>query len=211
MGGNARSDYVLSNRVRRLPLPDPVGVAEVAARLLAAHDALSRRRLGTELLEILCGQAGIPAPELVVPDDHQPHRRSGGRIVYSLQGEYRRRKPSANDPNVARGGKPLGRIRVPNRTPARGDVVRSSAFLHTLLHEFCHHHDAFALGLKHSLHTAGFYARLRHLRSQVDPGPEIPSPRRRPPGRPGARRPRGAHPRGGRALLAGLWSIIRRL
>ncbi len=57
---------------------------------------------------------------------------------------------------------------MPNRTPARGDVVRASAFLNTLLHEFCHHYDAEALGLSRSFHTAGFYARLRHLRDQIE-------------------------------------------
>ena len=68
---------------------------------------------------------------------------------------------------MARDGRPLGRIRILNRTPARGDIVRPSAFVHTLLHEFCHHHDAEALGLLRSFHTAGFYARLRQLRSQI--------------------------------------------
>jgi hypothetical protein len=191
------ADYQKSNRIRTLPLPDPVAAAESATRLLEVHDALSRRRLAAELLDALCRQTGLPGVELVVPDDPQPHRRAGTRIVYSLQGEYRRRTPTAADPGVARGGKSLGRIRVPNRTPARGDVVRSSAFLHTLLHEFCHHHDAFALGLQRSFHTAGFYARLRHLRSQVDTSPDLP---------PTKRRVRETPP-----LLSRLWSIIRDL
>ena len=71
---------------------------------------------------------------------------------------------------MARGGRPLGRIRVLNRTPARGDVVRPSAFLNTLLHEFCHHYDAERLGILHSFHTSGFYARIRHLRDQIEAG-----------------------------------------
>jgi hypothetical protein len=108
-------------------------------------------------------------PELVVPDAPQPHRRRGGRIVYSLQGDYRRRQPLPGHPSLARGGRPLGRIRVPHLTPARGSMVRASAFLNTLLHEFCHHHDAEALGLLRSFHTAGFYARLRHLKEQIVP------------------------------------------
>ncbi len=197
MARTKRSDYLGSNRIRALPLPDPVAAAESAARLLDAHDALSRRRLGADLLDELCRQTGLPGVELVVPDESQPHRRAGTRIVYSLQGEYRRRRPTAADPTVARGGKSLGRIRVPNLTPARGDVVRPSAFLHTLLHEFCHHHDAFALGLQRSFHTAGFYARLRHLRAQVDTSPDPPAPKRR---------ARETPP-----LLSRLWSIIRDL
>jgi hypothetical protein len=188
----------------------------VAARLVQVHDAVSRRIVGAALLQHLCAQTGIAASELVVPDEHQPHRRDGGRIVYSLQGDYRRRAPSPGDPRVARGGKPLGRIRVLNRTPARGAVVRPSAFLTTLLHEFCHHHDAEALGLLRSFHTAGFYARLRHLKQQLGiiDGLAAGAPRH-----PGARAAAGATGSAaaraigdavaGMPALARLWSIIR--
>jgi hypothetical protein len=161
------ADYRRSNRIRALSLGAAPEAAALARRLLEAHDALSRRIVGGDLLTALSAAAGIAAPELVVPDQHQPHRRAGGRIVYSVQGDYRRRSPSPADPGVARGGLALGRIRVPNRTPARGDVVRPTAFLNTLLHEFCHHHDAEALGLQRSFHTAGFYARLRHLKQRL--------------------------------------------
>jgi len=208
MARTKRSDYLRSNRILALPLPDPGRAAAVARRVLQAHDALSRRLIGMEMLAVLSEEVGIAAPELVVPDEHQPHRRSGGRIVFSLQGEYRRRNPSAGDPRVARGGRPLGRIRILNRTPARGQVVRPSAFLHTLLHEFCHHHDAESLGLLHSFHTAGFYSRLRHLREQVgaDGAGTADSARRE-------AAPRSAGPAGEAVApwLQRLWSIIRGL
>src|SRR5262245_40644977 len=203
MARTRRADYTRSNRIRTLPLTDPEAAARAAQRLVGARDALSRRVIGSELVALLAAQTGISVPELVVPDEHQPHRRSGGRIVYSLQGDYRRRQPSPHDPGLARAGKPLGRIRVPNRTPARGDIVRPSAFLNTLLHEFCHHHDAEALGLVRSFHTGGFYARLRHLRDQIEAGvgdglEEIPDIRR---GAGDSHVP----------LLERLWSIIRAL
>jgi hypothetical protein len=204
MARTRRADYTRSNRIRTMPLTDPEAAARAAQRLLGASDALSRRLLGSELVALLAGQTGVTAPELVVPDEHQPHRRRGGRIVYSLQGDYRRRQPSPHDPNVARAGKPLGRIRVPNRTPARGDIVRPGAFLNTLLHEFCHHHDAEALGLVRSFHTGGFYARLRHLRDQIEAGVGDGLEENT-----GARRgPGGASPL---PLLERLWSIIRAL
>lgn len=173
MARTAKADYTRSNRVTVLDLPFPVPAARAAARVLEAHEASSRLAAGQRLLDLLSAQTSIPTPELVVPDERQPHRRAGGRIVYSLQGDYRRRKPSPQDPATARGGRPLGRIRVLHLTPGRGDVVRPAAFLHTLLHEFCHHHDVEALKLRHSFHTAGFHARLRHLRSQVE-SPEAP-------------------------------------
>jgi hypothetical protein len=176
MARTAKADYRKSNRVTGMALPFPEPAARAAAQVLGAADASGRRAAGQRLLDVLSAQTAIPAPELVVPDDRQPHRRAGGRIVYSLQGDYRRRRPSRNDPNKARGGKPLGRIRVLHLTPGRGNIVRPAAFLHTLLHEFCHHHDVEALKLVRSFHTAGFHARLRDLRSQVDP--EAPPKRR---------------------------------
>ncbi len=215
MARTRQADYVRSNRRRTIGLPDPGAAAAAAARLLQVHDAVSRRIVGVALVQHLCAQTGIAPPELVVPDEHQPHRRAGGRIVYSLQGDYRRREPSPGDPRVARGGRPLGRIRVLNRTPARGAAVRPSAFLTTLLHEFCHHHDAEALGLLRSFHTAGFYARLRHLKEQlgVTDAPAAAGSARRPAAAAGS-----AHRSPARALddavhampaLARLWSIIR--
>lgn len=212
MARTARADYQRSLKVTALPLPDPAAAARAARHVLDARDAAGRLAAGQRLLDLLAAQTSIATPELVVPDAPQPHRRKGGRIVYSLQGDYRRRQPSRDDPAVARGGRPLGRIRVPHLTPARGDVVRPGAFLHTLLHEFCHHHDAEALGLFRSFHTAGFYARLRDLRSQVEP-PETAAA-------PGATRAAGrtaGSRRAGKASSAtsarpaqpGLWSVIR--
>ena len=167
MARTRKADYDRSNRHATLRLRDPASAARAARAVLDAPDAAGREAAGQRLIDRLAADTGIPTPEVVVPDRQQPHRRSGGRIVYSLQGDYRRRQPSPADPAVARGGKPLGRIRVLHRTAARGAVVRPEAFLHTLLHEFCHHHDAEALGLLRSFHTKGFYARLRHLREQV--------------------------------------------
>ena len=180
MARTRQADYLRSNRTVRLPLPGAAAAATAARAVLEAEGAAARRDAGQRLLDLLAAQTGIATPELVVPDSPQPHRRAGARIVYSLQGDYRRRRPSGQDPGVARGGRPLGRIRVPHRTPARREAVRPTAFLNTLLHEFCHHHDAEALGLLRSFHTAGFYARLRHLREQVGaatPAPAASGPR----------------------------------
>ena len=217
MARTARADYQRSLKVTTLPLPDPDAAARAAVFVLEARDAAGRLASGQRLLDLLAAQTAIATPELVVPDSPQPHRRKGSRIIYSLQGDYRRRQSSPDDPSVARGGRPLGRIRVPHLTPARGDVVRPSAFLHTLLHEFCHHHDAEALGLFRSFHTAGFYARLRDLRAQVEPPPapmvRVPERRRRPRA---ARHPAGGA-RAGKVTAAGapeptefsFWSAIR--
>lgn len=170
MARTHKVDYAKSNRIRTIPLPDVVETAGAARRLLAVRDATSRRLYGQQVLAALARQTGVSVPELVVPDDPQPHRRARGRIVFSQQGEYRRRQPSVDHPHLARGGKPIGRIRMHNRTPARAAPVRGDAFLHTLLHEFCHHHDTEGLKLVQSFHTAGFFARVRHLREQIHEG-----------------------------------------
>lgn len=215
MARTHKVDYARSNRIRTIRLPDVRETAEAARRLLAVRDATSRRLYGQQVLAALARQTGVSVPELVVPDDPQPHRRAGGRIVYSQQGEYRRRQPSPADPRVARGGKPLGRIRMHNRTPARAAPVRADAFLHTLLHEFCHHHDDEGLKLLQSFHTAGFFARVRHLREQIQMGVKgatIEARRREEKARLEAD---GPHPTAEEyeppAGLERLWSIIRNL
>ena len=207
MARTAKADYRRSLGITTLRLPDAAAASRAALPILDAQEAPARQAAGQRLLDLLSAQTSIPTPELVVPDANQPHRRRGGRIVYSLQGDYRRRRPSPKDPDVARGGRPIGRIRVPHRTPARGDLVRPTAFLHTLLHEFCHHHDAEALGLLRSFHTAGFYARLRHLRAQVEPpGDALPARPKRPARPPRSPRPPEEQP----GLFASLLSLFRR-
>src|SRR3989442_3796724 len=116
MARTRRADYHKSNRIRTLPLAGPEEAARAAHRLLAARDAMSRRVLGSELIAVLAAQTGIAVPELVVPDEHQPHRRSGGRIVYSLQGDYLRRAPSPHQLRVARAGEHPAPDPAPTRT-----------------------------------------------------------------------------------------------
>jgi hypothetical protein len=225
MARTRKADYDRSNRVTRLALRDPSATTLAANAVLAERDAAGRQAAGQRLIDLLAAQTGIPTPEVVVPDQAQPHRRAGGRIVYSLQGDYRRRQPSPADPSVARGGRPLGRIRVLHRTPARGAVVKPEAFLHTLLHEFCHHHDAESLGLLRSFHTKGFYARLRHLREQTADAlraDRVPLAPARPRNRALTARTRRRRPTAPAAVpsfsgaqlvlpfLDRLWSIIRR-
>ena len=174
------------------------------------HAAIRVGESARDRLEKLCRYLARP----VLAQDRLSVAKNG-RIVYSMQGEYTRRSPSRRDPNVARGGKPLSRVRILNRTPARGAIVRSSAFLNTLLHEFCHHYDAEALGLQNSFHTAGFYARIRHVREQIGIPAQDDSGRDRPGGgrsrRPAVRSSRTAPEIPGTISpsLARLWAIIR--
>ena len=210
MARTHRTDYVRSNRTRSVPLPNVADIAEAASRLLSVSDAAGRRLFGQHVLATLARQTGVTMPELVVPDEPQPHRRARGRIVFSQQGEYRRRQPGPDDPKRTRSGKPIGRIRIHNRTPARGVPVRPTAFLHTLLHEFCHHHDVEALDIQTSLHTSGFFARVRHLREQLEAGSRRAAVDRRT-GQEGPAADGTAAIRDVPLGLERLWSIIRTL
>src|SRR6267142_6086886 len=88
MARTRRADYTRSNRIRTLPLSDPEEAAWASQKLLNARDALSRRLLGSELLSVLAAQTGVAVPELVVPDEHQPHRRSGDRKSTRLNSSH---------------------------------------------------------------------------------------------------------------------------
>jgi hypothetical protein len=52
-------------------------------------------------------------------------------------------------------------------TAKRKQLRATKSVLDTLLHEYCHHVDYFLLGLTNSLHTAGFYKRISHLKSAL--------------------------------------------
>ncbi len=54
-------------------------------------------------------------------------------------------------------------IRIWMRTAVQRRVTSFGTFLSTLCHEFCHHLDVNLLGLPHTLHTRGFYARTAVL------------------------------------------------
>src|SRR5258706_9370656 len=131
MARTRRADYARSNRIRTLPLTDLEAAALAARGLLGARDAGERHATGARLLGVLAAQTGIGVPELVVPDEHQPHRRSGGRVVYSLPGGYPRPPPPPHDPPPAPGGPPPGRIPAPHPPPAPRAPGRAPPLPHT--------------------------------------------------------------------------------
>ena len=150
------ADYTKSNATTAVRL-ERFRHAEYAA-LLRDGDAKTRQTLAQALVLYLAERFGISAPSVQVVDSNQPHRtgvRPSGRTGLKSwkYGDY---APSSQ------------RIRIFNRTAAKGAVVSIKGFADTLLHEFTHHCDYHVLGLSASPHTAGFYKRIADLKRKLE-------------------------------------------
>ena len=144
-------------------MPAPATAPPLLAALLASSGSRERELLGSALLEVLNSAFGLQPCALTVADRPQVHSRDEkGRLARATYGYYRCRIPRSGPPQRCA-------IRVYHRTAIRGQVVGASAFTNTLLHEWVHHYDFAGLGLRRSPHTAGFFSRLRQLRSLMLP------------------------------------------
>jgi hypothetical protein len=122
-----------------------------ARKLLQSADTATRQLHGDTLLDELSDAAEIDIVTLKISDAKQYHRRRHGRVTFKQYGYYR----------------PTSRyIYIHNRTAVRGQIVAPKTFLDTLLHEWVHHYDHCKLGLN-SIHSAGFYARIRDLKTKL--------------------------------------------
>ena len=86
--------------------------------------------------------------KIKISDTRQYHKRRGNSIVFKQYGYY---KPETNY------------IYIQNRTPARGQLLAAKTFIDTVIHEWLHHYDTHKLKLN-SIHTTGFYTRLKNLK-----------------------------------------------
>ena len=144
-------NYQRSNRVTSVKLPVNISMKDLVSYLLKVEDVKQRQGLGEQLLDELCDATGIQIVNLKISDTRQYHKRSGGRVVFKQYGYYR---PTSSY------------IYIQNRTPARGQILAAKTFLDTLLHEWLHHYDTHKLKLN-SIHTAGFYQRLKDLKLKL--------------------------------------------
>ncbi|MBI4433447.1 hypothetical protein HY632_01620 [Candidatus Uhrbacteria bacterium] len=144
-----RANYARSNATASIDF-DPGKPARVIARQLAdtSMEAGHRQILATTLCDFLSDAAGIDICHVRVSDARQHHRSARGRVVFRQYGYY---QPTTRF------------ISITNRTAIRGQLLSGGAFLDTLLHEWMHHYDALKLELR-SIHSSGFYARLRSLK-----------------------------------------------
>lgn len=146
-----QTNYERSNAITKVKFPISKQAYILTQKLLKSKGEERRQALGDELLDELADLAHIDIVRLKISDKNQYHKRSGGRVVMKQYGYYR---PQSKY------------IYITNRTAVRGQILACKTFVDTLLHEWMHHYDFVKLGIN-SIHTAGFYARLKDLKTKV--------------------------------------------
>ncbi|MDD5109906.1 MAG: hypothetical protein PHI63_01665 [Patescibacteria group bacterium] len=144
-------NYERSNAIVRVDFTASHLAQQLAQEILASADAVRRQQLSTALLDALSDCAEIDVCNVKVSDTQQYHRTRNGRTVVKQYGYYR---PQSKY------------IYLQNRTAVRGQILAAKTFLDTLLHEWMHHYDFLRLRLR-SIHTAGFYYRLKSLKQTL--------------------------------------------
>ncbi|MFC1612299.1 hypothetical protein ACFL29_00410 [Patescibacteria group bacterium] len=145
-------NYLKSNRILKVKLKVSENARMYAKIILDSQDEFDRQKFGDALLDELCDAARIDIVNLKISSARQSHRRRENKIVSKQYGYY---KPGTNY------------IFIHNRTAVRGQILAPKTFLDTLLHEWIHHYDFKRLRLN-SIHTSGFYARLKYLKEMLE-------------------------------------------
>lgn len=145
-------NYIKSNRILKVDFFAPENALMYAKIILDSSDEFQRQKFGEALLDELSDAAEIDIVKLKVSPARQYHKKFNNKIVSKQYGYYR---PAGNY------------IYISNRTAARGQILAPKTFLDTLLHEWMHHYDFKKLGLR-SIHSAGFYQRLGHLKELLN-------------------------------------------
>ncbi len=146
-----QSNYTKSNRILETDFYISHGAKSLAASLLRTFDTDARQELSQKLLDELNKLAEIAGVQVKISDALQKSKRRNGRLVFKQYGYY---KPAAKY------------IYITNRTAVRAKLLAPKTFLNTLLHEWMHHYDGEKLGLR-SIHSAGFYTRIRDIKEKL--------------------------------------------
>lgn len=150
-------NYEKSNKVTEVNFLISDESFDITQKIIKSVDVDVRQELSTELLDELCDLAKIDIVEVQILAQNQKHRKKNGRIVMRQYGYY---QPDSRT------------ITITNQTAARGAPLAGKTFLNTLLHEWMHHYDTFALKII-TIHSKGFYARLSHIEKQLRYGREF--------------------------------------
>ena len=146
-----KSNYQKSNAITKVKFKISGEAKHLTALLLKSKTETKRQKLSSDLLDELADLARIDVANVKVSKAKQYHKRYKGRVVSKQYGYYR---PQSNY------------IYINNRTAVRGQILAPKTFVDTLLHEWLHHYDFKKLKLN-SIHTAGFYARLKDLKTKL--------------------------------------------
>lgn len=146
-----KSNYEKSNSALKVKIPISAEAQRLTSLLLKSKEEKDRQSLGDELLDELADLAKIDIVNLKISEAKQYHKKRNGKVAMKQYGYY---KPGSKY------------IYISNRTAVRGQILAPKTFLDTLLHEWIHHYDHQKLGLN-SIHSAGFYARLKDIKEKL--------------------------------------------
>jgi hypothetical protein len=146
-----KSNYERSNSITQIDFFISENAKTIFLNLMKVNSEQKRNKFGEELLDELSDLAEIDVVNLTVSSAKQYHKKFKGRVVSKRYGYYRPRSKY---------------IYINNRTAVRGQILAAKTFAETLLHEWMHHYDFCKLKLN-SIHSAGFYARLGHLKDKL--------------------------------------------
>jgi hypothetical protein len=146
-----KSNYERSNAITKVDFPISRRARVLTKGLLKSKQEKDRQRIGDELLDELADMSRIDIVKLKISKAKQYHKKRSGRVSFKQYGYYR---PASKY------------IYINNRTAVRGQILAPKTFVDTLLHEWVHHYDHVKLELD-SIHTSGFYARLKDLKTKL--------------------------------------------
>jgi len=142
------TNYEKSNAVLSVDFGLSVRAQRLTERVLLAQGHEERQRLSHFLINELAFCADIERLGVKVSNTKQWHKKKDGRLVAKKYGVY---YPKTK------------KISIQNLTAVRGQELAPKTFLDTLLHEWMHHYDFEYLKIN-SIHTRGFYERIRSLK-----------------------------------------------
>lgn len=147
----SKANYAISNSITKIHFPISDEARHLTALLLKSKNEIDRQNIGDQLLDELADLAEIDIVHLKISDEKQYHKKHNGKVALRRYGYY----------------KPLSQyIHISNKTAVRGQILAPKSFVDTLLHEWLHHYDYKKLKIN-SIHTSGFYARLKDLKEKL--------------------------------------------
>jgi len=147
------TNYEKSNAVTAVNFETSARARRLARGVLASGGYEERQKLSHFLINELAFNAGVERLKIRIKDTKQWHKKQNGRVAIKKYGVYYPRTKS---------------ITIQNLTAVRGQELAPKTFLDTLLHEWMHHYDFERLSLN-SIHTKGFYERIRSLKEGLVP------------------------------------------
>ena len=145
------NNYERSNSIKSIDFSVSARAKRLTQKMLASQNYAERQSLSNFLANELSYNAGVERITIEITNTHQWYKKRGSRVAVRRYGSY---YPKTK------------RISIQNRTAIRGKELAPKTFLDTLLHEWMHHYDFQKLRLN-SIHTKGFYERIRSLKDRL--------------------------------------------